>query len=95
MGSSHPDQGATGGPYPTRDAQRPMPLLNDICRCHDADCPEHLDCRRWLERESGPRLMSEQSLYPPELCAIYPPGLHGPPCPNRIPPNGYHSVALD
>lgn len=30
-----------------------MALLNDICRCHNDECPERGSCLRWLERESG------------------------------------------
>ena len=30
-----------------------MRLHNDICRCYDHECPEHEQCARWLERETG------------------------------------------
>lgn len=30
-----------------------MRLTNDICRCYDRECPEHEQCARWLERETG------------------------------------------
>jgi len=66
-----------------------MPLPDDICRCHDADCPERLDCRRWLERAQGARLAGTDSLFPFEEQSLWKP------CPNRIPANGYRSVALD
>ena len=67
-----------------------MPLLDDICRCHDADCPERLDCRRWLERaQGGERLANAESLFPFEEQSLWKP------CPNRIPVGGHHSVALD
>lgn len=28
-------------------------LLADICRCHDAECPQRGDCLRWIERKTG------------------------------------------
>ena len=34
-----------------------MPLSNDICRCHDDDCPSREICERYLQRGTGRRLM--------------------------------------
>lgn len=54
-----------------------MTLLADVCRCHDAACPQHESCRRWLERDKPPaavRLVHASSLRDPELlgfCAAY------------------------
>jgi len=31
----------------------PERLPHDICRCHDAACPERETCRRWTERETA------------------------------------------
>jgi hypothetical protein len=28
-------------------------LLNDICRCHDDQCPDRAVCLRWLTRDTG------------------------------------------
>lgn len=28
-------------------------LLNDICRCHDNECPQRSDCLRYLQRNEG------------------------------------------
>ena len=69
-------------------------LLDDICRCLDADCSERTDCRRWTERlAGGNRVVHAMSLYPPQL--LGPDGTQATPCPNRIPVSGYRSVALD
>lgn len=29
-------------------------LANDVCRCHDAVCPERNVCQRWIDREYLP-----------------------------------------
>ena len=29
------------------------PLLADICRCHDGDCPDHSQCARYLQAATG------------------------------------------
>jgi len=30
-----------------------MPLSNDICRCHDDECPERETCERYIQRSTG------------------------------------------
>lgn len=54
-------------------------LPDDICRCHDADCPTRLDCARWLERDQGgSRLVIADSLFPFEAQSLWKP------CPYRL-----------
>jgi hypothetical protein len=58
-------------------------LPYDICRCHNAGCPERETCLRWLDRrietKNGEWTVHSGSLYPSNL----PPGS---PCPKRIVP---------
>lgn len=40
-------------------------LKADICRCHDAGCPEHGRCERYLQREMGTDwTVAAPTLYP-------------------------------
>lgn len=32
----------------------PQPLPGNVCRCHDAECPERASCLRWIHRDTGP-----------------------------------------
>ena len=42
-----------------------MPLLDDICRCHDDACTHRYGCARWIERGGGTRRTPHSwSLYP-------------------------------
>lgn len=46
-----------------------MSLLDDVCRCHDADCQVREQCRRWMERDSGgARTVHQFSLRPTWQC---------------------------
>lgn len=31
----------------------PMKLLDDICRCHDKQCPRRWNCARWRKNADG------------------------------------------
>ena len=48
-------------------------LPYDVCRCHDAACPERTECARWLQRapENLPnwaRLTHAETLRHGEVC---------------------------
>jgi hypothetical protein len=30
-------------------------MLNDVCRCHDAECPDRETCARWVYRQVADR----------------------------------------
>jgi hypothetical protein len=55
-------------------------LPDDLCRCRDADCPDHARCLRWIQRDmGGQRLVSADSLFPfTELSVVTDP------CPSLI-----------
>lgn len=38
------------------------PLPADICRCHDARCPDRTNCLRWLDRDGANARVFAQSL---------------------------------
>lgn len=53
-------------------------LPYDICRCHDAGCPQRESCLRWLCRtDEGDHIVQSPSLFPYGIPL-------GSPCPNRI-----------
>ncbi len=55
-------------------------LSNDVSRCHDKDCVERGDCKRWMCRQQGDpnaRVVHTESMRPHNLH----PGEH---CPFRI-----------
>lgn len=37
-----------------------MPLSNDICRCHDDDCPSREICERYKQRGTGHEALEAQ-----------------------------------
>lgn len=57
-----------------------MILPADVCRCHDAGCPERQACQRWVYRDhpKGEMLAQCASLFPYDM----PLDAH---CPLRIP----------
>ncbi|MFA5377668.1 MAG: hypothetical protein WC455_18100 [Dehalococcoidia bacterium] len=55
-----------------------MTHLHDyVCRCHDAGCPQHETCLRWLDRKGGQSATHNPSMFPYEIPL-------GSPCPFRI-----------
>jgi hypothetical protein len=55
-------------------------LSNDICRCHDAGCPERERCARWIARTDDHREIERAaSLFPFDINITDP-------CPYRIDP---------
>jgi len=48
-----------------KDMTVPSTLPNDVCRCHDEDCAERNECRRYTERNkgTGERIPHCESLY--------------------------------
>lgn len=58
----------------------PKRLPDNVRRCYDAGCPQRMNCRRWLERDTA-RACDLPSLFPYDTSL-------GKPCPLQIPEEG-------